>query len=219
MKIKVCGMRDAENISELIKLKPDFIGFIFYNKSKRLVTDFPQIEFPEGIKKIGVFVNASINEVIEKVDLNNLEGVQLHGNETPEYCEQLKSKLNNQGRIENLNSSIGNYQIEIIKAFSVDKDFDFEDTLPYQKMCNYLLFDTKGKNYGGNGMKFNWDILKNYSGKIPFLLSGGITKKDVEEIKKMNHKAFIGIDINSGFEIKPGLKNITYIKEFKNKLK
>jgi len=201
MKIKVCGMRDAENIQSLFALKPDFIGFIFYNKSKRFVADFPQVNFPKGIKKVGVFVNENIDVILDKVKKHQLNVVQLHGNETTEYCAKLH-----------------HYKLEIIKAFSVDENFDFNSILAYENSCNYFLFDTKGTNYGGNGIKFNWEILKKYRGNVPFLLSGGISKNDIEEIQKIKHPAFEGVDINSGFEIEPALKNINKIKEFKENL-
>jgi len=204
MKIKVCGMRDSENILELIKLKPDYLGFIFFGKSKRFVTNFPKVEIPSTIKKVGVFVDETVDAVIEIVEENKLDAVQLHGDETPEYIEELKVLLIK--------------KVEIFKAFSVDDNFDFTKTEPYQKVCDYLLFDTKGKDYGGNGIKFNWQVLNNYKGVTPFLLSGGISKIDAPEIKKMLHKAFAGIDINSGFEIEPALKNINDIKEFKQNL-
>lgn len=201
MKIKVCGMRDSENISGLLNLKPDFIGFIFYDKSKRFVADFPQIAIPSSTKKVGVFVNEKIDEIIEKTLKYKLDFVQLHGNETPEYCEELTG-----------------HKIKIIKAFSIDEKFDISATKPFEKHVFLFLFDTKGKYYGGNGLKFNWDLLQNYKGKTPFLLSGGITKNDVKEIKKFNHPAFLGIDINSGFELEPALKNTNEIKEFKSAL-
>ncbi len=205
MKIKVCGMRDADNISELIKLKPDYMGFIFYDKSKRFVSNFPEVEIPSDIKKVGVFVNEAIDDVIEIAEKNKLEAIQLHGNESPEYCNQLRhSELVSES-----------HPIEIFKAFSIDNNFDFSKTDAYQKVCDFLLFDTKGKDYGGNGVKFNWQVLDKYKGETPFLLSGGISKIDVSEIKKISHKAFLGIDINSGFEIEPALKNINDIKEFK----
>ncbi len=201
MKIKVCGMQDKENISGLLALKPDYIGFIFYGQSKRYVADFPQIEIPSTIKKVGVFVNETIEEIIEKTNKHTLDFVQLHGNETSEYCEKLVAK-----------------NIKIIKAFSVDENFDFSAIKPFEKCVSLFLFDTKGNNYGGNGIKFNWELLQNYTGKTPFLLSGGISKNDSAEIKKMKHPAFLGIDINSGFELEPGLKNIKEIKEFKSLL-
>lgn len=201
MKIKVCGMRDTENISGLLNLKPDYIGFIFYDKSKRFVADFPQIDIPSSTKKAGVFVNEKIDEIVEKVIRHKLDFVQLHGDETSEYCEKLTV-----------------HKIKIIKAFSVDENFDFSATLPFEKYVSLFLFDTKGKNYGGNGIKFNWELLQNYKGKTPFLLSGGITKNDAKGIKKFNHPAFLGVDINSGFELEPALKNINEIKEFKSAL-
>ncbi|MDX1829023.1 MAG: phosphoribosylanthranilate isomerase [Lutibacter sp.] len=201
MKIKVCGMRDAENIQSLLALKPDFIGFIFYNKSKRFVEGFPQVDFPKGIKKVGVFVNENIDVILDKVKKYQLNVVQLHGNETPEYCAKLHY-----------------YKLEVIKAFSVDENFNFNSILAYENSCNYFLFDTKGTNYGGNGIKFNWEILQKYRGNVPFLLSGGISKNDVSEIQKIMHSAFEGVDINSGFEIEPALKNINEIKEFKENL-
>ena len=194
-------MRDKENISGLLALKPDYIGFIFYDKSKRFVTDFPQIEIPSTTKKVGVFVNESIDEIIDKVIKYKLDFVQLHGNETPEYCGKLAKQ-----------------KIKIIKAFSVDEDFNFDLTLPFEEQVSLFLFDTKGKEYGGNGVKFNWELLQNYKGKKLFLLSGGVTKNDAEEIKKFKHPALLGIDINSGFELEPALKNIYEIKEFKSRL-
>lgn len=194
-------MRDKENISGLLALKPDYIGFIFYAQSKRFMADFPQIEIPSSVKKVGVFVNETIEEIIEKINKHTLDFVQLHGNESPEFCSALSAK-----------------NIKIIKAFSVDENFDFSVTKRFEKNVSLFLFDTKGNNYGGNGVKFNWELLQNYSGKTPFLLSGGISINDAEEIKKFKHPAFLGIDINSGFELEPGLKNIKEIKEFKNRL-
>lgn len=194
-------MRNSENISGLMTLKPDYIGFIFYDKSKRFVADFPQIEIPSSVKKVGVFVNETIDEIIEIVKKHKLDFVQLHGDETPDYCEKLALQ-----------------NIKIIKAFSVDENFDFSAIKPFEKYVSLFLFDTKGNNYGGSGIKFNWDLLQNYAGKTLFLLSGGISKNDSEEIMKFKHPAFLGIDINSGFEIEPGLKNIEEIKEFKSLL-
>ncbi len=212
MKIKVCGMRDAENISELVKLKPDYMGFIFYAKSKRFVANFPEVEIPSEIKKVGVFVNETVEKVLEIIAENKLDAVQLHGNESPEYCFQIRhSELVSES-----------HPIEIFKAFSVDDDFDFSKTEAYQNVCDFLLFDTKGKEYGGNGVKFNWQVLDNYKGVLPYMLSGGITKNDAQAIlsflRRKESKKCIGVDINSGFEMEPALKNIANIKEFKQNL-
>ncbi|MCF6169301.1 phosphoribosylanthranilate isomerase [Lutibacter sp.] len=228
MKIKVCGMRDQENVSSLLALKPDFVGFIFYNKSKRFATDFPQVKFPSTIKKVGVFVNETVEGIIDKVNKYQLDVVQLHGDETAEFCQKLMNtftELSQSSCTERSRSVIStqlNHQIKTIKAFSVGENFDFNLTKPYEKYCDYFLFDTKGKEYGGNGIKFNWKILKNYNGSVPFLLSGGISKEDSTEIlsflRRQESKLCIGLDINSGFEIEPALKDIEKIKEFKNNL-
>jgi len=200
MKIKVCGMKIPENIEKLSKLDIDFMGFIFYQKSKRY-TDKVPVKITENVKKVGVFVNEDLGILTKIVKENSLQYVQLHGNETIEYCKKVSQK-----------------NIKIIKAFSVDDNFDFNITCRYQTFCDYFVFDTKGKNYGGNGIKFNWEILENYKGETPFLLSGGISSKDLDAIKKYNHKRFAGIDINSGFEIEPGNKNILEIENFITKL-
>ena len=205
-------MRESANLQSLIALGPDFIGFIFYNKSKRFVSDFPQVEIPLYIKKVGVFVNETAENILEIVKNHNLDYVQLHGDETPEFCSKLaKNEEVNAGFLES-------FQLGVIKAFSVDEDFDFSIIEEFEQYCDYFIFDTKGENYGGNGVKFNWEILKNYKGNTPFLLSGGISKEDVFLIKNFKHNAFAGIDINSGFEIEPALKNIANIKEFKQNL-
>lgn len=194
-------MRNGDNILSLLTLKPDFVGFIFYDKSSRFVSDFPQINFPETTKKTGVFVNEPISGILNKVSRFRLDFVQLHGNESPEYCKTLQKN-----------------QIKIIKVFSVEDGFDFSNTINYEPFCEYFLFDTKGKNYGGNGIKFNWELLQNYKGNKPFFISGGIGKDDVNDINKMSHPLLFGVDINSGFEVEPGLKNIKEIKEFKQQL-
>ncbi|WP_196891919.1 phosphoribosylanthranilate isomerase [Aureivirga marina] len=202
MKIKVCGMRDAMNINALLDEKPNYVGYIFYEKSKRFVVENPKITFPENVKKVGVFVNATEMEIEQKVNEYNLDFVQLHGNETTELCFNLMKK-----------------NISIIKAFSVDSTFDFQTTIPYTPYCSFFIFDTKGLEYGGNGTKFNWDLLQNYTGIRPFLLSGGIEPNDVSNLKDFQHDKFMGIDINSGFETSAAYKNITKIRQFKTQLK
>ncbi|PCH54076.1 MAG: N-(5'-phosphoribosyl)anthranilate isomerase [Flavobacteriaceae bacterium] len=218
MKIKVCGMRDKENIESLIALKPDFIGLIFYDKSKRFVTDFPQVKFPSTIKKVGVFVNESIEKVIATVEKYKLDFVQLHGNETPNYCNEiLNSHLERSRKIVS-----ESYKLKIIKAFSVDENFDFSKTEQFEQCCEYFLFDTKEKEYGGNGIKFNWKILQNYKGEIPYFLSGGIGLEDKDELllflNRQESKHCYAVDVNSSFEIEPAIKDIEKLKKFKNNL-
>jgi phosphoribosylanthranilate isomerase len=197
MKLKVCGMRDDKNIEALIALKPDFIGFIFHEKSPRNVSEIPKINIPNSIKKVGVFVDKNLSFINEKIIDYGLDYIQLHGNETPEFCRKLRNKSN-----------------KIIKAFNINDKFDFKQLKAYHAHCDLFLFDAFGKNAGGNGVTFNWDLLQNYQGKTPFLLSGGIDKNMSKQIKAISHPNFIGIDINSGFEIKPALKNIIHIKQF-----
>jgi len=205
MKVKVCGLKFRENILELCKVKPDMMGFIFYKKSPRYVENYLSTELmkkiPEYINKIGVFVNSTVEEIEEAITLYKLTGVQLHGDETPEFCKIFKR----------------NYLV--IKSFLVGDNFNFKILEDYKHCCDYFLFDTYNKNYGGSGEKFNWEILKSYNLEVPFFLSGGISIDDVELIKKFNHSWLFGVDINSKFEISPGLKDIEKIKSFLIKIK
>lgn len=201
IKLKVCGMRNKTNIAELIKVQPNFIGFIFHEKSTRNVVIIPKIEIPKTIKKVGVFVNKSIDFILRKMADFKLDYIQLHGNESPQFCDELK-----------------NIDFKIIKAFNIKEDFDFKQLKKYEPFCDIFLFDAFGKNAGGNGIVFNWDLLQNYKGNTPFLLSGGIDETMATEINNINHPKFIGVDINSGFEIEPALKNIEKIKLFYNEL-
>jgi phosphoribosylanthranilate isomerase len=206
MKLKVCGLNNPENIKEICRLKPDFIGFIFYEKSKRYVANNISLELikniPSNIKKVGVFVNEDIEVIQMRYRQYNLDYVQLQGNEDQRYCIKLYLK-----------------QIPVIKVFNVDTDFNFHILDSYSSFCSYFLFDTKGDLPGGNGKKFDWDLLRQYDLKIPIFLSGGISPEDIDSIKGVNHEMIYGIDINSKFEMKPGLKNIEKIKKFKNELK
>ncbi len=192
-------MRNAENILALDALKIDFMGFIFYEKSSRFV----HMGVPETqAKKIGVFVNESQENIFQKIKEYNLWGVQLHGDETPEFCKEIKKQ-----------------KIKTIKVFRVDDDFDFLLTKKYEPHCDYFLFDAKGKKYGGNGIVFNWEILKKYQGEIPFFLSGGISIESVGALNDFHHEKIFALDVNSGFEIKPALKNISQIQQFTQQLK
>lgn len=204
-KLKVCGMKHLKNIEALVKSKPDFIGFIFYEKSKRFVgdeLDISKLNTPKSIRKVGVFVNSSIEYILENFKKNKLDLVQLHGNESPEFCNKLYKK-----------------DIKISKAFQIDEDFDFSALEAYHGVCDYFLFDTKTKLYGGSGKKFNWQVLERYDNKKPFFLSGGIDLEDTGAIKSLKKLNIYAIDINSKFEIGPGLKDIEKIKQFKEALK
>ena len=199
MLIKVCGLRNKQNIAELAQLPIDFIGFIFYSKSKRYA--IPELDSTQvanlGIKKVGVFVNEKTEKILEIVDKFQLNALQLHGNESPSQVELLKNK-----------------NLQIIKAFSITTDFSFKKTKIYESLVDYFLFDTATVNYGGSGQKFNWEILKNYKSATPFLLSGGISEVDIDSIKEIAHPKFAGIDINSKFELSAGLKDTEKIKSF-----
>lgn len=205
MKLKVCGMKYQDNVNAIAALNPDFLGLIFYNKSSRCVND-AVLEIPENIKKIGVFVNATTSEIIKLIKRHNLYAVQLHGNEDLAFCKALKAQIT----------------IKIIKVFSVKDHFNFDNLTPFEGVADYFLFDTKGKLPGGNGYTFNWSILEQYNSKTPYFLSGGIGLDEVENIKKFRSslasKYCYAIDVNSKFETKPGLKNITKLEQFKHEL-
>lgn len=197
--IKICGMKNAENIRAIAKLQPDYVGFIFYEKSSRFVGHHFPVEninnLPLNIKKVAVFVNEKNDIVTEIYEQYQFDYLQLHGNESVKYCEALKAK-----------------NIKIIKAFSIDESFDFSILKAYETSCDLFVFDTKGTHYGGNGVSFDWHILEKYKGNIPFLLSGGIGLHNVAEALAFEHKKMIGYDLNSKLEISPALKSIEITK-------
>ena len=202
LRIKVCGMKNTQNRQEVEKLDVDFLGYIFYAASKRFVGKNPEPGLFNSEKpKVGVFVDENAFEILALAKNLGFEWIQLHGKENPKTCQLLKR----QG-------------LKIIKAFNVDENFNFSNTLPYEKVANFFLFDTKTKNHGGSGEKFNWNILEKYEGHIPFFLSGGIGPEDVERIKEINHAKLTGVDLNSGFEDEPGVKNIEKLKYFIKKI-
>jgi|TARA_Y100000385_G_C13001313_1_gene597372 phosphoribosylanthranilate isomerase len=202
MKLKVCGMREIENISALAELKPDYMGFIFWAPSSRYV-EYTTPALPNQIKKTGVFVDATPDYIQSTIQDHHLNAVQLHGEETPAYCELIQE-----------------FGVEVIKAFSIKEQFDFSLLDSYEDRCDYFLFDTKGELPGGNGYGFDWSILHNYSSTKPFFLSGGIGPEDYKKINSLLNLDLpvFAIDVNSKFELSPGLKNIDLITPFKKQL-
>ena len=205
MQLKVCGITTTEDIIALISLEIDRLGFIFYHKSKRyvygkLIEDGLK-EIPKHIKKTGVFVNAEIAEVEQIIDQYHLDSIQLHGDESPEFCRHFKNK------------------VEVIKTISIKDEDSFETAKLYLDACDLFLFDTHSDNYGGTGKTFDWHWLEANSLNKQFYLSGGISLENVEEIKNIKHNQLIGIDINSKFEIRPGIKDIVKIKQLINLMK
>ncbi|WP_449404032.1 phosphoribosylanthranilate isomerase [Flavobacterium glaciei] len=205
MGIKICGMKYSDNILEVGSLLPDYMGFIFWKKSTRYF-DGVIPELPKSIKKVGVFVNETIELILAKVKKYDLQAIQLHGYESVEFCLNLKNELDS--------------KIEIIKVFSVDEDFDFEVLKPFETVSDYFLFDTKGKLPGGNGTTFDWKVLEKYPSSKPFFLSGGIGIEEMDAVKEISktNLPLYAIDVNSKFEIEPGLKNIKKLDSFKNNL-
>ncbi|MEO7992429.1 MAG: phosphoribosylanthranilate isomerase [Chryseolinea sp.] len=197
VKLKICGMRDANNIVDVASVNPDYLGFIFYSKSPRFVGDdfvLPAKLSPD-ILRVGVFVNETSSVILDKAKAFNLDYIQLHGDETPSQCGEL-----------------GQFGLGIIKVFSVGDDFDFEITKFYKKVVDYFLFDTKGKHYGGNASTFNWDLLKQYDQEVPFFLSGGLSPENIEEVSKLNSMNIHALDVNSGVEESPGVKDLQKVK-------
>ena len=194
-------MRDSENMKAIANLNVDFMGMIFYPKSKRYVTEVPSFR-PSRQKLIAVFVNADIDEIIKTVETFHCEGVQLHGDETPEFVRSLKTKCN----------------CLVIKAFQIAKAEDLQKTSQYENLCDYFLFDTATPSYGGSGESFDWSILAEYQGKTPFLLSGGIGIEHVAALQYFSHPQFVGIDINSKFETSPAVKDVEKVRTFVHEL-
>ena len=208
MKVKVCGMKHPENINLLTNLDIDYMGFIFYKKSPRYVD--VDVEIPEPIQKVGVFVNEDIDFILDKVKTFSLNIIQLHGHETPMFCEELTQSI----------SEIEGDEVKLWKVFSIKTLSDFEAIEDYSAFVDAYLLDTKGKYKGGNGEKFDWQLLKSQVFSKPIILSGGIELKDAKKLNQLFTDGLIaGVDINSGFEDEPGLKNITLVKQFLQNLR
>ena len=227
MKLKVCGMKYEDNIQGVAALQPDYLGFIFYEKSKR---NFDGVipELPDSIKKTGVFVNASIDEVVSKINQYNLQAVQLHGDESVAYIEKLKSKFQSSRELfekevlnkKTLDSDRGDISLEIIKVFGIKESFNFDILKPYESVVDYFLFDTKGKERGGNGVAFDWKVLGKYNSTKPFFLSGGIGLEQIREVKEIVNTdlPIYALDVNSKFEIEAGLKSEKKLEQFKKRI-
>jgi phosphoribosylanthranilate isomerase len=204
LRIKVCGMRDPENIREVAELNPDYMGFIFYPQSPRFIGE--QFQVPDdlsvAIRSVGVFVNENTPAILDKAKTHKLSMIQLHGDETVDQCSELKRN-----------------GLDVIKVFSVDSWFDFSAVNPYKHVVDYFMFDTKGKYYGGNARAFDWGILKRYDQEVPFILSGGLHPDNVKEVLNLKGMNIHAVDVNSGVEVSPGLKDIGKVREIITNLK
>lgn len=197
LKIKICGMRDRENILQVKELSPDYLGFIFYPKSPRYVEaiDKSLLNLLGPIKKTAVFVNAALEEVKTTIKEYHFDVVQLHGNESADFCEEVKKE-----------------GVEVIKAFGIHGDFDWKLLEPYLNVVDYFLFDTYTSEHGGSGKTFDWEVLKVYPFEKPYFLSGGIGPENIESALIIQDERLYGLDLNSRFEEAPGLKNIELLK-------
>lgn len=199
-------MKYLDNIQSVLSVGVDYMGFIFYEKSKRYMVDTLKplmlADFPSETRKVGVFVNAPEDYVLQQADKYGLQLIQLHGDESSEYC----AVLSDEG-------------LDLMKAFSVDEHFDFKSTNSYKAYCRYFLFDTKSPDYGGTGKQFDWSLLKQYDNGLPLFLSGGIDEHNIDGLKQLAGLNIHAVDINSRFETEPGRKDATRIKFFKEQLK
>jgi phosphoribosylanthranilate isomerase len=197
-------MRYSLNMQDVSALLPDYMGFIFYKNSPRYVGEDFVIpnDFPATVSRVGVFVNQSLTVVIDKVRQHALDLVQLHGDESVEFCKQ----LNHEG-------------ISVIKVFRVDDEFDFSITKQFDEVAEYFLFDTKGKNFGGNAQRFNWNLLEHYDQSIPFFLSGGIDLSSIDEVLQLENLNIHAVDVNSGVEQAPAMKDVEKVSAIINKLR
>lgn len=194
MIIKVCGIREQGNLEDLCDLPIDMIGINFYEPSSRYIGD-SKLKKKDGVKNVGVFVSAPLDTIMEAAEKHELNYAQLHGDESSAVCKEVQKN------------------IPIIKVFRIDEGFDWEVVSDFD-FADYFLFDTKTNLFGGSGTKFDWSALDNYNLSIPFLLSGGIGPESVDSIKSLTHEQFVGIDINSKFEISPALKDVELVRKF-----
>lgn len=198
-KLKVCGLTCPKDFEKLEGMGVDFGGIVFYPPSPRYAGEslIPQkIKKNKTLQRVGVFVNSDVTEIKNKIGFYQLDYVQLHGDESVDFCANLKDR------------------VKIIKAFRVESEADLEKISDYEGVCDYFLFDTATPQYGGSGKQFNWNILKNYTSTAPYFLSGGIGLDSLTALKKIDLPHCIGLDVNSKFEIEPGIKNINLIHQF-----
>lgn len=196
MIIKVCGMRDSLNIKLVEQLNVDWMGFIFYPKSSRFVSNIPSY-LPTKQKRVGVFVNADLNFILKHATDYNLDFIQLHGNETPSFCREIKST-----------------GLSVIKAFGISESTNFTAISTYENCADYFLFDTHSTTVGGSGKTFDHSLLFQYNGKTPFLLSGGLGLENLNDIVHFYHPSLLGLDLNSCFEFSPGIKSVSCLQSF-----
>lgn len=204
LKIKVCGMKDSLNIAEVAGLMPDYMGFILYEQSPRYVSPEKAEALangvPASIRRTGVLVNMPFEDASKIAHSGIFDILQLHGNESPDYCKRLSRN------------------IEIIKAFRISDRLP-ENLKDYQPYCRMFLFDTAGKDFGGTGKKFDHSILASYALNTEYILGGGISADDSGYLKSFRNDKMAGVDLNSRFEISPGIKNVSLLKEFIEKLR
>lgn len=199
---KICGMRDSQNVWAVAELQPNYMGFIFYKDSPRFVGNQFEVpaNLPTSMKRVGVFVNESLDRVLALVQKHRLDFVQLHGDEPVGYAEALKKITG------------------VIKVFRVDEDFDFSATAEFETVSDFFLFDTKGTYFGGNAIQFDWNLLQKYVGNVPFFLSGGISPSTIQDLESFSHQKFYALDINSGVEEQPAFKSVEKIKDLLHSL-
>ncbi len=247
MIVKVCGMRDADNVQQVAQLGVDMMGFIFYPKSPRCFNDvkdtedskgseeskdskddffvLPRTEADENVKRVGVFVDAEFPDIECQILRLGLDAVQFHGNESPEFIKDFQEMNNDflfnyiKPWLEEHGLPFQTKPLQVIKAISVSTAEDIQKYKEYVGAVDLFLFDTKCKTVGGSGQQFDWQVLEQYDGDVPFILSGGIGPEDAEKVKNFHHPKCIGIDLNSRFEIEPGLKDVEKLKTFLGKVK
>lgn len=195
LQLKVCGMREAGNIAEISHLKPDYLGFIFYPASPRCMSDEVVIPPTDATKRVGVFVNEDTSVILSLARRHALDTIQLHGEELPADCETIRAA-----------------GLEVIKVFPVDDETEFAGTKPYENVVDCFLFDTRGPQRGGNARTFNWAILDRYRGPVPFFLSGGLSPDNIGAVAHLKDRNICGVDVNSGVELRPGLKDAQQVK-------